>query len=170
MAKRKTAQGRTTAKSAKRTSTKRTTAPRKSAKAKTSRSSPKPTPKKKTAQEPEGERGPSLLEDPGHVRQDLAMIDRALARRWPTDPQVMKALLSKVARHGLQTSSVREMVRCTEVYLRAEAQNQADQLKGIADKLVVKTETTVTPELQRQILQEAIKLERSRRQRNGSPP
>ena len=125
-------------------------------------------PQEKTpADRDEGDRGSSLLEDPAHTRRDADLVRQAIAKRWPTDENVKRALLAKVARHGLASESPRNTVACLRAYMQAEAQNQNDQLKNLADKLVVTTETTVTPELQRQILLQAVEHER-RRQKERS--
>ena len=97
-------------------------------------------------------------------KSDLKMIERAMRKRWPTRSEVKTALLAKIARIGLSTEDTRVLLGATRCYLQAEAQNQADELKGLPDKVVITNETApVDANGQRTAILRAIAAEREKR-------
>lgn len=72
-----------------------------------------------------------LLDDPHHLRADMNLLERSIRNRWPTDDKTKKELLDKVAARSLETDDDKILMRGTEVYLKAEAQNQADDHKHL---------------------------------------
>jgi len=128
----------------------------------------KKTPRKKAKKAAKGSQGGTRLFEQASVREvrnDVQLFNQAIDKRWPTRRDVMEALLAKAGRIALATTDDRTFNRCFQSILKAEAQNQVDQLKSIADKLIIKTEETITPDQHRQILTEVITAERLRRER-----
>ena len=77
-----------------------------------------------------------LLDDPHQLPKDLRLINRAIKKRWPTQPRVMDALLTKTARIGIESQQPRVVFSALRGYMAAERMNQLDDLRGQAEVVV----------------------------------
>lgn len=76
-----------------------------------------------------------LLDDPQHLRGNLKLIGQAINERWASAaPGVNAGLRQSIERLALENAAkgkTREVVRCANILLRMEAQNQKDQADQI---------------------------------------
>lgn len=77
-------------------------------------------------------KGPWLENEP-QKSEDVALVEQALDRRWPIKPEIKEALMLRIVNQGLTTEDAKIMIRCGEFVLKAEAQNQRDDLSDRDD-------------------------------------
>lgn len=67
-------------------------------------------------------------ERPDISTANLKLIQRAIKRRFPTEPVVLEAILNRVAHQVLNTTNERNLFAGARVYFAAERMNQIDEL------------------------------------------
>lgn len=117
-----------------------------------------------------GDRGNSALTDPAineMRRSDMATIGSAIRnRRVNVRDDAVEACLNRAARIGLSTTKERNALAATRLLLTAVQINQADEHKGLPDKIQVDARV-MTVEGQRAALLTAIAAEREKRARRA---
>ena len=73
-----------------------------------------------------------LMVDASHAKSDAIMVGQAINGRWQSDAEKRQALYNRVLERGLGTTDNRTLFRAFETVLKAEKQNQDDELRGDA--------------------------------------
>lgn len=70
------------------------------------------------------------------TKAEVNLVARAVRERWPTNPRVKDALLTKVARVGLRSEQPRVVFAAFRAYAMAERQNQLDEHRAQPEVVV----------------------------------